>query len=52
MIKFYFHLSPNRLKVALYLEETGESYELTARQATARRNQCPPGCSARRSIKD
>ena len=28
MIKFYFHPSPNPLKVALYLEETGEPYEL------------------------
>lgn len=23
MIKFYFHPSPNPLKIALYLEETG-----------------------------
>ena len=30
MIKFYFHLSPNPLKIALYLEETGEPYELIA----------------------
>jgi GSH-dependent disulfide-bond oxidoreductase len=28
MIKFYFHPSPNPLKIALYLEETGEPYEL------------------------
>ena len=28
MIKFYFHPSPNPMKVALYLEETGEPYEL------------------------
>ncbi len=26
MIEFYFHPSPNPMKVALYLEETGESY--------------------------
>ena len=30
MIKFYFHPSPNPLKIALYLEETGEPYELIA----------------------
>ena len=30
MIKLYFHPSPNPLKVALYLEETGEPYELIA----------------------
>ena len=30
MIKFYFHPSPNSLKIALYLEETGEPYELVA----------------------
>ena len=30
MIKFYFHPSPNPLKVALYLEEIGEPYELIA----------------------
>ncbi len=30
MIKFYFHLSPNPLKIALYLEETGEPYDLIA----------------------
>ena len=28
MIKFYFHPSPNPLKIALYLEETGEPYEI------------------------
>lgn len=28
LIKFYFHPSPNPLKIALYLEETGEPYEL------------------------
>jgi GSH-dependent disulfide-bond oxidoreductase len=28
MIKFFFHPSPNPLKIALYLEETGQSYEL------------------------
>jgi len=28
MIKFYFHPSPNPVKVALYLEETGLPYEL------------------------
>jgi GSH-dependent disulfide-bond oxidoreductase len=28
VIKFYFHPSPNPLKIALYLEETGEPYEL------------------------
>ena len=28
MINFYFHPSPNPLKIALYLEETGEPYEL------------------------
>ena len=28
MIKFYFHPSPNPLKIALYLEEAGEPYEL------------------------
>ena len=28
MIKFYFHPSPNPMKIALYLEETGEPYEL------------------------
>lgn len=28
MIKFYFHPSPNPLKVALYLEETGTAYEV------------------------
>ncbi len=28
MIKFYYHPSPNPLKVALYLEETGEPYEM------------------------
>jgi GST-like protein len=28
MIKFFYHPSPNPLKVALYLEETGEPYEL------------------------
>jgi GSH-dependent disulfide-bond oxidoreductase len=28
MIKFYFHPSPNPMKVALYLEETGEPYEV------------------------
>lgn len=28
MIKFYFHPSPNPLKIALYLEETGEPYDL------------------------
>ncbi len=28
MIKFYFHPSPNPLKIALYLEETGLPYEL------------------------
>ena len=28
MIKLYFHPSPNPLKVALYLEETGTPYEL------------------------
>ncbi len=30
MIKFYYHPSPNPLKIALYLEETGEPYELIA----------------------
>ena len=30
MIKFYFHPSPNPLKIALVLEETGEPYELIA----------------------
>ena len=30
MIKLYFHPSPNPLKIALYLEETGEPYELVA----------------------
>ena len=30
MIKFYFHPSPNPLKIALFLEETGEPYELIA----------------------
>lgn len=28
MIKFYYHPSPNPLKIALYLEETGLPYEL------------------------
>lgn len=28
MIKFYYHPSPNPLKVALYLEETGTPYEV------------------------
>lgn len=28
MIRFYFHPSPNPLKIALYLEEIGEPYEL------------------------
>ena len=28
MIKFYYHPSPNPLKVALYLEETGMPYEV------------------------
>lgn len=28
MIKFYYHPSPNPLKIALYLEETGEPYEV------------------------
>ena len=28
MIKLYFHPSPNPLKIALYLEETGTPYEL------------------------
>ena len=28
MLKFYFHKTPNPMKVALYLEETGLSYEL------------------------
>jgi GST-like protein len=28
MIKFYYHPSPNPLKIALYLEETGTPYEL------------------------
>ncbi|WP_372880227.1 glutathione S-transferase family protein [Psychromonas sp.] len=28
MIKFYFHTTPNPMKVALYLEETGLPYEL------------------------
>lgn len=28
MIKFYFHPSPNPLKIALYLEETAQLYEL------------------------
>ncbi len=27
MIKFYFNLSPNPMKVALLLEELGEPYE-------------------------
>lgn len=30
MIQFYFHPSPNPLKIALYLEETGEPYEVVA----------------------
>ena len=30
MIKFYFHPSPNPLKVALYLEEIGEPYQTIA----------------------
>ena len=30
MIKFYFHPSPNPLKIALFLEEAGEPYELIA----------------------
>jgi len=28
MIKFYFHTTPNPMKIALYLEETGLPYEL------------------------
>ena len=27
MLKFYFNLSPNPMKVALFLEETGLPYE-------------------------
>lgn len=30
MLKFYFHQTPNPMKVALYLEETGLPYELIA----------------------
>eukprot|EP01041_Mallomonas_annulata_P025702 gene25702-46807_t len=30
MIQFYFHPSPNPLKVALYLEETGLPYEVVS----------------------
>jgi GST-like protein len=30
VIQFYFHPSPNPLKIALYLEETGEPYEVVA----------------------
>lgn len=28
MLKFYFHQTPNPMKVALYLMETGLAYEL------------------------
>jgi len=28
MIQLYFHPSPNPLKIALYLEEAGEPYEV------------------------
>jgi GSH-dependent disulfide-bond oxidoreductase len=28
MIKFYYHSSPNPARVALFLEETGLSYEV------------------------
>ncbi len=28
MIRFYFHPSPNPLKVALFLEESGLAYEI------------------------
>ncbi|MBX9869423.1 MAG: glutathione S-transferase N-terminal domain-containing protein, partial [Burkholderiaceae bacterium] len=28
MIQFYYHPSPNPLKVALFLEETGTPYEI------------------------
>ena len=30
MIKFYFHHTPNPMKVALYLEESGLPYEVVA----------------------
>ncbi|WED29725.1 glutathione S-transferase N-terminal domain-containing protein [Vibrio sp. DW001] len=30
MLKFYFHTTPNPMKIALYLEETGLPYELIA----------------------
>jgi len=30
MLKFYFHQTPNPMKVAVYLEETGLAYELVA----------------------
>ena len=30
MLKFYFHQTPNPMKVAVYLEETGLPYELIA----------------------
>ena len=30
MLKFYFHQTPNPMKVALYLQETGLAYELIA----------------------
>ncbi|WCE32552.1 glutathione S-transferase family protein [Vibrio sp. SCSIO 43137] len=30
MLKFYFHMTPNPMKVALYLQETGLPYELVA----------------------
>ena len=53
MIRFYYNLAPNPMKVALCLEETGLPYEpipVDTRRASAPNWACR-GCSARSALR-